>query len=316
MAKRALIVGIDDYENLTKLKGCVADAKAMQELLECNEDGSPNYDCQLLTSDTARIDRKTLRAEWRRLFNNVQGDILFYFAGHGAPTDVGGFLVTQEGDADDPGLSMNDLLVLAAKSKAKHVLLILDCCYSGDTGNPPNLPGDAQLPEGVTVLAASRSTEKARETDGHGVFTRLLLGALKGGAADVRGRVSAASIYAYAEQALGAWEQRPMYKSHADQLPPVRLCHPSVEDPVLRQLPELFPRPDAPYPLDPSYERTHKKAKAKNVARFELFKKLRDARLLTTKNGKDLYYTALKSGHVKLTALGQFYWHLAEQRRI
>ncbi len=321
MPRRALLIGIDEYDHLEPLKACVADAKAMGDLLARNEDDSPNYDCRVVTSKETKINRKALRQEWRRLFNNFRGDILFYFSGHGAPTEVGGFLVTQEGETDDPGLSMNDLLVMANSSRAEHVLLILDCCHSGDLGNPPSLQGQggvhqAQLREGLTILAASRATEAALEVEGHGVFTWLLLGGLRGGAADVRGYVSAASLYAYVDQALGPWEQRPMYKSHAEQLPPVRRCDAAVPDSLLRTLSTVFAAADRPVQLNPSYEPTHKSAKPENVALFKSFKKLRDARLLLTEDGNDLYYTALHSGRVRLTPLGRYYWHLASQRRI
>lgn len=321
MSRRALLIGIDQYDNLEPLTACAADATAMAQLLARNEDDSPNYDCRVLTSKEATISRKVLRTEWRRLFNNFRGDILFYFSGHGAPTEVGGFLVTQEGELDDPGLSMNDLLVMANSCRAEHVLLILDCCHSGDLGNPPGLQGQggvhqAQLREGLTILAASRATEAALEVEGHGVFTWLLLGGLRGGAADVRGYVSAAALYAYVDQALGPWEQRPMYKSHAGQLPPVRRCNPAVPDSLLRTLTMAFSAADRPVQLDPSFERTHVSAKPENIALFEIFKKLRDARLLLTETGDDLYYVALNSGRVRLTPLGQYYWQLASQRRI
>lgn len=320
MAKRALIVGIDDYDNVNSLSGCVNDANNMKEVLERNEDGSKNYDCRILTSDKLHVSRKFLRQQWTELFENFPDDILFYFSGHGTPTDVGGYLVTQDGETDDPGLSMNDLLSLANGSKAKSVILILDCCFSGNLGNPNNLnnsiENQAQLREGVTILTASRSNQVASEIGGQGVFTNLILGALRGGGADVRGRVSAASIYAYAEQALGAWDQRPMYKSHANCLGPLRLCKPDVSDDLIRELPELFDSADYQYFLDPSYEHSEPSAIPENVEVFDKFKLLRNARLLTTQENKDLYFITLDSEYVYLTALGQFYWNLANEGKI
>lgn len=139
---------------------------------------------------------------------------------------------------------------------------------------------------------------------------------MRGGAADVRGRVSAASIYAYVEQALGAWDQRPIYKSHADRLPPVRLCKPDVSDDLLRELSALFDEADSEFPMNPTFEHTESSAVAENVEVFNKFKALRNARLLTTFKDKDLYYISLHSEQVRLTQLGQFYWHLAKERRI
>jgi hypothetical protein len=322
LARRALLVGIDDYQSLGSLTGCVADAKAMHDLLETNEDGSPNYDCRLLTSAQAAVTRKLLRASWIELFENFEGDVLFHFSGHGTPTKVGGFLATSEGDKEEPGLPMDELLLLANDSKARSVLLILDCCHAGHMGNPAilqskgSIENQAQLREGVTILAASRPGEPSFEEDGHGVFTNLVLGALGGGAADIRGRVSAASIYAYAEQALGSWDQRPMYKSHADRLAPVRRCEPAVSDSLLRELPKIFMEANSPFQMDPSYEHTHPSANPDHVKIFDKFKLLRNARLLVTEENRDLYFIALGSGWVRLSSLGQFYWKLAKGKRI
>lgn len=322
MDRRALLVGIDHYQHLGSLTGCVADAIAMQKLLETNEDGSSNYDCRLLISKQDLVTRKLLRGSWNELFDNFHGDVLFHFSGHGTPTRVGGCLVTSEGDKEDPGLSMDELLTLANKSKAKSVLLILDCCHSGYIGNPAilqsgsSIENGAYLREGVTILAASRPNEPSVEEDGHGVFTNLVLGALSGGAADVRGRVSAAAIYAYAEQALGSWDQRPLYKSHADRLAPVRLCEPAVPDPLLRELPKIFEEADSQLWLDPTYEHTDPSSDPEHVKTFDKLKLFRNARLLVTGEGKDLYYIAMGSGWVRLSALGKFYWNLVKDKRL
>jgi hypothetical protein len=322
MARRALIVGIDHYDHFNSLSACVNDAKAMEEALSRNSDGSLNFECRLLTSPgPAPVTKILLRQQWRELFHEIKEDVLFYFSGHGTPTEVGGYLVTQDGKTDDPGLAMDDVVTMANNSTARTVLLILDCCFSGSTGNSPSLQGGglenrALLREGVTILAASRPTETAIEVGGHGVFTNLVLGAIRGGAADVRGRVSAASIYAYAEAALGAWDQRPLYKSHAAHLNPVRVCEPKVSDALLRELPTYFPRFDHEYRLDMTYEETNGAALRENVAIFKKFKRLQIAGLLKPKVGDDLYWTAERSGYVLLTDLGRFYLQLVTANRI
>lgn len=321
---RALLVGLSEYEHVPPLKGCANDALAMKAVLSSHDDGGANYDCMVLTSPgpAEPVTRKLLRKVWSELFDNYDEDILFYFSGHGHPTDVGGYLVTQDAEPGDPGLSMGDLLTLANRSKARSVLLILDCCFAGGLGDPPGLQSDgsienrALLRKGLTILAASRPTQTAGEAGGLGVFTRLVVGALKGGAADVRGNVTAAAIYAYVEQALGPWEQRPIYKSHAYRFLPVRRCTPSVSDALLRELPTLFKKVDDPFYLAPSFEFTHTSAVPADVAKYDKFKILRNARLLLTQDNKDLYFIALESGHVRLSPLGQFYWQLARDRRI
>lgn len=324
MQRRALIVGIDDYDHATTLYCCVNDANKMKDILNKNEDRSPNYECLLLTStDREPVTRKRLRKVLNETFNNFPGDVLFYFSGHGDPSETGGYIVTQDGEQNDVGIPMDEILTLAIKSPAKSILLVLDCCFSGNIGNPsilqdssPEAPQKSFIRQGMTILAASRPTEPAMEFGGHGVFTRLVLGALAGGAADVRGRISAAAVYAYVEQSLGAWHQRPIYKSYAHSLDPIRLCVPSVPDVLLRQLPLLFLDSRDRIQLDPTYEHTIDTAIPSKVEVFDKLKILRNARLLLTEDNEDLYYIALKSKKVMLSPLGQFYWMLASDGRI
>jgi hypothetical protein len=323
VAKRALLVGIDYYASMPDLSACAQDATALREALARNEDGSPNYDCRLLVNPGGPlITRAVLHAEWQGLFAGFPGDLLFYFAGHGSPTEAGGAIVTHDGTPTEPGLPMNDLIALANESVAQEVLIILDCCHSGAIGSAGRRRGgkgleqQARLREGVTILAASRSQQASVEAATRGVFTELLLAALYGGAADVRGYVSTAAIYAYIEQALGAWDQRPLYKSFASQLAPVRRCIPHVSDELLRQLPRYFPAEDSRYRLAPSYEKTRESARAEDVAVFNTFKRYRDARLLQTVEGDDLFYAAVDEHEVELTAVGRLYWRLAHQGRI
>jgi hypothetical protein len=320
MARRALLVGINKYdcEEISDLTGCVRDATAMEALLATNYDGGRNYDCRLLTTDSDQVTRERLREVWEQLFDNFSEDILFYFSGHGTATRAGGHVCTQDATKKEVGLPMDELLTLANSSTAREVLLILDCCFSGALGNPKNLPPyQAQLREGVTILTASRSTEVSLEkTGGHGLFTWLVLSALRGGAADIRGQVSAAAVYSYAEQVLDAWSQRPLYKSHADRLSPVRLCEPAVSDALLRQLPHFFSLATDRYQLDPSYESSNASANPAHTAIYQNFVQYRDARLLRTVGGGHLYYTTIDSGGVELTDLGQMYWLLAKEGRI
>ncbi len=169
----------------------------------------------------------------------------------------------------------------------------------------------------IAVLAARQVIRPVcKQAALHGVFTKLVLGALRGGGADVRGRVSAASIYAYAEAALGAWDQRPLYKSHAAHLNPVRLSEPRVADALLRELPAHFPSPEHEYRLDMTYEETNGAAIPENVAIFKKFKRLQIGGLLKPKTGDDLYWTAERSGNVVLTDLGRFYLQLVNDKRI
>jgi hypothetical protein len=328
--KRALVVGIDDYKG-SPLAGCVADADAMAELLERNEDGSQNYGIRKAASSSDLIDRARLRLLLRELFDNSRGaELLFYFAGHGAQTPWGAELVTQDYSEDSLGVSMNDVISLANDSSAKEILLVLDCCFSGDLGNMPGLQplglsqafatGRAVLREGVTLLAASQATEPSAERGGHGAFTRLVLDGLEGAAADHLGQVTALSLYDFASRAFGAWEQRPVLKSHIIQSSPLRCCKPWIDPALLRRLPEYFTMASAHYSMSPEHEGVRPipsgVAATPQQQAFDYFKELRNAGLLTTDGQKDLYFVALASEDVYLTSLGRYFWNLAKEGKL
>lgn len=326
MNKLALLVGINQYESdaFENLSCCEADAIAMDQLLarhwsaEAGVPGPQNYATRLLTSSSGqRISADLLRQSISTLMNHTMGDgdVLFYFSGHGVATDAGGFLLTQEATPEALGYPMQELLDAANRSKNNSVVIILDCCHSGQIGNLTRGEGFNQVSIGpnVTILAGSGATQKSAEGWEHSVFTSLMLEALKGGASDVRGEVSAAALYAYLEQSLGAWDQRPVYKSYARALKPLRRCEPAVSDGVLARLPEWFKRPDSTFQMSPQYEVTSDSADQALVQIFDQFKILRNAHLLTTENLKDLYWTALESGTVRLTPQGRLFWKRAER---
>jgi caspase domain-containing protein len=322
MGRRALLVGINHYDYMPKLTWCTDDALAMHQVLLFHENHEPNFDCRVLLGSEPipgvprqeRVTFNRLRKELQELFA-FDDMVLFYFSGHGYATANGVYLVSQDGTGTLPGILLNDLLKMANLSPAREVLLIIDSCYSGALGEPDQNKDIANLylRPGITLMTAARANQKALEMNGRGLFTHLIIGALKGGASDIRGHVSAASIYAYVEQALGPWDQRPIYKSNAVQLSSIRLCTPDITDDDLRCLPEFFPQPDYQYFLDPSYERVQPEALPAHVAIFQLFKRYQVARLLRPLFDKDLYFAAMQSHPVELTPIGQFYWQLAKQ---
>lgn len=323
MKRRALLVGINYYEHMENLTWCIDDVLSLRQLLEYHENHEPNFSCHLLlgSSSSPRMGLKpvtafVLRKALEDLFA-FDDTVLFYFSGHGYPTANGVYLVAQDGTETAPGILLNDILTMANASSAREVLLIIDSCSSGALGEPEqggvrNI-ANLYLRPGVTLLASARADQNAIELDGGGVFTKLIVGALKGGASDVRGQISSASMYAYVEQALGPWDQRPIYKSNATQLSPIRLCTPDIEDNELRRLPQFFPRQDHQFNLDPSYESTRPEAIPEHIRLFKLFKRYQVARLLRPVFEEDLYFAALRNHPVELTPLGRFYWQLAKK---
>ena len=314
--RRALVVGINDYPK-SPLAGCINDANAMVAVLKKHGDGSPNFDIRLLASPPVSVTRSGLREAITELFVNECDIALLYFSGHGFVRSGDGYIVTTDAEQYDEGMSMTDILGLANNSKARNRVIILDCCYSGNMGTPNTTASSvAQLAEGLTVLTASRDTEVAIEQAGGGVFTSLVLGALEGGAADLRGHVTPGSIYAYVDQALGAWDQRPIFKTNVTQFTSLRQIGPQVPLQTLRKLVTYFPASDADHPLDPTYEDTQPNHDPHNVKVFKDLQKMEGVGLIIPVDEDHMYYAAMNSKSCRLTALGAQYWRLALEGKL
>lgn len=320
--KKALIVGINDYPSFP-LRGCINDAAGLASIIGTHGDGSPNFDVRLETDVKTKSELKTMIAE---LFSGNSDTVLLYFSGHGFLNELGGYLVTPDYRTYDEGISMDEILILANQSKSKDKIIILDCCHSGAFGSPTMGRGTSHLDEGVSILTASRPDEPSMEVNGHGVFTNLLLDALQGGAADLRGHISPGGVYAYIDQALGAWEQRPVFKTNVTRFTSLRTINPQVPLTTLRKIVKYFPEPQHEFPLDPSYEDTNKEtvehkivephAKDENVSVFKDLQKLQSVGLVVPVNSEYMYFAAMESKACRLTALGNHYWRLVKDKRI
>jgi hypothetical protein len=316
--KRALLVGIDNYDNFDGLAGCVNDVHALTPLLARHEDASPNFDCHHYISNCSRVDRRTLLDAVDALLSPGADVALFYFAGHGAaaPNDV--TLVTQDGNTTDPGVALSIILGKIQGSPIREVVVILDCCFSGGAGGVPQLgAGVATLRQGVALVSSSRSDQIAAETPaGRGLFSVYLCGALDGGAADVLGKVTLAGIYAYLSESFGPWDQRPTFKANLDRLHELRFCSPAVPIRELRRLPEFFPNPDQEFALDPSYEPEAEPRHPEHEAIFAILQRCRAAKLVEPVGADHMYFAAMESKGCRLTPLGRQYWRMAEQARL
>jgi hypothetical protein len=311
--KKALVVGINNYPS-SPLRGCINDASAFGSIIETHGDGSPNFAVRLETDIPTKSDLKTAIAE---LFDGVSDTVLFYFSGHGFLNEIGGYIVTPDHKKYDEGVSMDEILILANKSKAKDKIIILDCCHSGAFGSPQITGGAAGIIEGVVILTASRDSESAIEINGHGIFTNLLLDALQGGAADLRGHITPGSVYAYIDQALGPWDQRPVFKTNVTRFTSLRTINPPVPLEIIRKITTYFPTPQYQYPLNPTFEDTNTGvAVATNVIVFKHLQKFQSVGLVVPVDAEFMYFAAQNSKSCRLTALGYHYWRLVNEKRI
>ena len=315
--RRALLVGINDYPS-DPLAGCVDDARAMQRLLHRNDDGRVNFDTQLLVSDDETITRARLRQAVEDLFADPADVALLYFSGHGTENNLGGYLVTSDATLYDEGLALGDVLALANRARQiTEVAIIIDSCHSGWLGAVPAVDNmQASLREGLSILTAARASQPALEDDQAGIFTGLVCSALDGGAADILGNVSVASIYAYVDQALGAWDQRPLFKSHVSRMLALRTAKPAIDLAILQRLPEWFASREAEFPLSSRYEPTAEPHDSEAESTFRALQRCNRVKLVEPVGEEDMYYAAIHSTACRLTALGRFYWKLSTDGRI
>ncbi len=323
--RKALIVGIDYYENFNRLYGCVEDAHSVNAVLERNSDGTVNFGCHLITGTGPhdKIDRSELKDSIVQLFESDDDIALLYFAGHGYIEISGGYLMASDSKRGDNGVSLSEILVYANESKANNRVIILDSCYSGIAGTPPTSGELATLSEGLTVLTASTADQYASEENGKGVFTTLLVDALNGSAANLIGDITPGSVYAHIDQSLGPWDQRPVFKTNVKQFISLRKTTPSIEIADLRQIIELFPEPGFEFPLDPTFEPELKGRDTgmpdpilENTRIFALLQKYNRKNLLVPVDAPHMWNAAMESKSCRLTVLGEHYRRLVEKGRI
>lgn len=323
--RKALIVGINYYEHGSPLYGCVDDAHAVQAVLTRNSDGTVNFDCKMLTGTgpTDLVKRSLLKDHVEELFKTQADIALFYFAGHGHIEATGGYLLTTDSRRGDDGLSLTEIIMMANNSPARNKVIILDSCHSGIAGTPPDKENLAGLSEGLTILTASAADQYATEENGRGVFTTLLVDALHGGAANLTGDITPGSVYAHVDQSLGAWEQRPIFKTNVRQFVSLRKVNPSISLDDLRRITEFFPQRGYEYKLDPTFEPELKgrdpgmpPPDPENTKKFAILQRYNRLNLVVPVDAPHMWHAAMQKKSCKLTMLGEHYRRLVEKQRI
>ena len=321
----ALLVGINYYDHISRLYGCVNDANIVKSVLERNSDGAINFDCRLLstTDQKMRVNRSELKDHVAKLFKQDAEIALFYFAGHGHIETTGGYLLTTDANRGDEGVSLSDIVTMANQSPASNKVILLDSCHSGIAGTGPSYRDTSILAEGLTILAASTSDQYASEENGRGVFTTLLVDALNGGAANLTGDVTPGSVYAHIDQSLGGWEQRPVFKANVKQFVSLRRVSPAVPIKQLQRIGELFPLNRTEYELDPTFEpeQAGRPENAPgpieyNTKIFSILQTYNRVGLLVPVEAQHMWQAAMQSKSCRLTELGEHYRRLALRGRI
>ena len=321
--RKALIVGINEYPTENELAWCDNDALAMKEYIATNGDGSPNFDVLMIIGSCNQND---LTKAIQELFADDSDIALLYFSGHGADAD-GGYLVTTDFMSNSWGVRMTDILAMANNSRSKNKIIILDCCFAAKMGESLLNNNTSILGDGVTVMAASQSWQASAENEQiqHGVFTNLLIQGLAGGAADIGGSITPASLYSFVDQSLGSWQQRPVFKTNISQFLPIRTVNAKVPKQVLRNICKYFDNSSDEFQLDPSFEFTNTPAEERHAIEpyadernVQVFKELQlyeSVGLVEPVDSEHMYFAAMEGKGCKLTALGLHYWRLVKDKR-
>ena len=201
----AVIIGINEYTKSKPLRYAVNDAIAIKELL-VDKFGFKEKNIRLLINNEATLVsiKQTLYEVAGLAKENDR--VLIYFSGHGqtvSAVESGmqiGYLIPVNGDLNDPiinSISMDEILFLC-QSKSKHMLFLMDACYSGlmaedskgvkileDKGvNYIYSVANKSARQIITAGTAEQEVWEGVGFEEHGIFTLNILKALDNWEAD------------------------------------------------------------------------------------------------------------------------------------
>jgi hypothetical protein len=324
VADQALLVGVDAYVTHHALKTPVADIRALQKLLQRDGTDQPRWVTSLLEGPDRSRRRVTTTGFWRAVDQSVEragrgkGHFLLYFAGHGQRSAEGEHQLVLQGDAPDGPDAVIDLKDVISRvhdrDDLKSSTVIVDCCYAGGAGDDV----DFHLSRDRAILSSTSADDVASDGQLHSPFATYMLEGLGGVAAGLDGAITLTGLYEYVAKRFGRQDQRPQLSINlADEPLVVRRTTPLIESSDLH---DLFPlSADDVIWLTKDHEGPHGSRPYKSgyepTPQQRIFDRLKDLQirgLLDTGGVRDLYWVAMNEpdgGPVRLSPLGQWYWH-------
>ena len=131
-------------------------------------------------------------------------------------------------------------------------------------------------------------------------------------------------MYAYIDQSLGPWEQRPVFKTNVKSFVSLRKVQPPISLADLQRITEFFPSPGFQFQLDPTFEPERPKPAPGNIPppdpentrKFAILQKYNRVNLVVPVDAPHMWHAAMGSKSCKLTVLGEHYRRLRERGRI
>ncbi|MCU1181052.1 polysaccharide deacetylase family protein [Stenotrophomonas maltophilia] len=217
----AIVVGIDNYAKWPKLEYASHDAQAVADTLT-GQFGFPSSQVIVLKNEQATRNN-ILAAFHDRLADDRTGKndrVFVFFAGHGATRQLAsgrdlGYIIPVDSDPKEfatDAIAMTDIQNIAESMQAKHVMFVMDACYSGlglTRGGPSSssfLRENARR-SARQMLTAGGADQQVADAgpNGHSVFTWVLLQALAGkGDLNGDGLITGTELAAYVAPAVSA----------------------------------------------------------------------------------------------------------------
>ena len=216
----AIVIGIDDYAKWPKLQYAARDAQAIRETLIQKFSFATDHVVSLSNKEATRTG--ILAAFHDKLAHSgmKKNDRLFvFFAGHGATRQLSsgrdlGYIIPVDSDPNQiatDAIPMTELQNIAESLTAKHVLFVMDACYSGlgltRGGGSGNFLRDNAKRMGRQMLTAGGADQLVADggPNGHSIFTWTLLQGLAGkGDLNGDGIITATELAAYVAPAVSA----------------------------------------------------------------------------------------------------------------
>lgn len=236
----AIVIGISDYYELPKVTFADRSADAFAAVLQ-KQYGVPEKNITLLKNEQATGFRliERIRKSAERATEGQK--LIFYFAGHGAPSRDGKNPILIPFDAsgtiiDEQAFRLNEIYKILLHSKAKQIWVVLDSCFSGLTDQnemifkdiAPIMPKVSDLTfqndKRLIVLAGSGPSDFAHalRSKGHRLFTYHLIKeiSLSKGLYKTRYPSLIDSVMTDSFRLVPSFEQKPMWMGGEFNLTP------------------------------------------------------------------------------------------------
>ena len=217
----AIVIGIDDYAKWPKLEYAGRDAQSIADTLT-GQFGFPSS--QVIVLKNQQATRNNILAAFHdRLADDRTGKndrVFVFFAGHGATRQLAsgrdlGYIIPVDSDPNEfatDAIAMTDIQNIAESMRAKHVMFVMDACYSGLGLTRGAASSSSFLRENARrsarqMLTAGGADQQVADSgpNGHSVFTWVLLQALAGkGDLNGDGLITGTELAAYVAPAVSA----------------------------------------------------------------------------------------------------------------